>query len=207
MFSIDSLEFPCFGYDFYGIFQDFSEPVIVSTFLDVFGLVLIFRFDPVFLWIWVDFHALLMISMNSWFLWIYLDFYALVMIFMNFPECLCMDYDSYGIFWILMDRSSFLQFCLDVPGLVAIFRVDPDFYKLVWISMHCLWFQWILPNFYVLENYFINSSWFLCIGYDFLEVGYDNYNLVLISMVWSWLLGFAKISKVRSWFLWFGHDF
>jgi len=120
------------------------------------GLALTFMNSSGFLRVGYDFKELLWISMKwLWFVW-----------------------DFYGFFMV---RLWFLQFCLDGFGFVWIFRVHPDFYELVEISIHCLWFLEILSEFYLLVMISMRSFW--------------------ISMDRSWFLKCFLMSLVKSRFL------
>jgi len=132
---------------------------------------------------------------TSWFLWVGHSF-------RGWPGFLEFSLNLYGLIWISLHRSSslriiqdfytliswFLCFGLDVYGLVWISRVDPYFYELIWISMHCLWFQWTPLELYAFYAISIGFVWILMSWSSFLQFFLRFYDLCLISIFWSWFL-------------------
>jgi hypothetical protein len=122
----------------------------------------------------MDFNGLVLISMVwSWFL-------GMPLIFMNSSGLLNIAYDFYkflliffafimnsrGFLWISKDQLCFLQFCLNVSGLV--------------------WFLWVYPDFLQIFEEFHTTLIISNNCSRFLYVGYNFYEFVWKSVYFSW---------------------
>ena len=158
---MNSSGFLCIGHEFLEVGHDFFRLVLILWFgLDFYGLAWIFRAGP-------DLYEFVVISVHCLrFLWIPLNFYTFVMISMEF-------------FWISMSRPWLLQFCLDVFGLIWIFKllwflwICVDFYALIMISKNS-WILWIHLDCDTLVTISMNSPEFLCVVIDFYGIYMDQ---------------------------------